>query len=132
MCIRDRICTIVNYLFNDGKLDISEYAQIGKYAENNFWNKQSGLLDQMACAAGGIVTIDFKDQANPVLEKLAFDFDEDVYKRQTKGGVFICKGANFSEEYLESALKKGCSAYISEVGYQTKEKSCLLYTSRCV
>ena len=55
------ICTIVNYLFNDGKLDISEYAQIGKYAENNFWNKQSGLLDQMACAAGGIVTIDFED-----------------------------------------------------------------------
>ena len=91
------ICTIVNYLFNDGTLDISEYAQIGKYAENKYWNKQSGLLDQMACAAGGIVTIDFKDQTNPVLEKLNFDFDElghDLVIVNTGKGH-----ADLSEEY---------------------------------
>ncbi len=97
------ICTIVNYLFNDGTLDISEYAQIGKYAENRYWNKQSGLLDQMACAAGGIVTIDFKDQANPVLEKLDFDFDElghDLVIVNTGKGH-----ADLSEEYSSVPLE---------------------------
>ena len=109
------ICTIVNYLFNDGKLDISEYAQIGKYAENNFWNKQSGLLDQMACAAGGIVTIDFKDQANPVLEKLAFDFDElghDLVIVNTGKGH-----ADLSEEYssVPIEMKKVAQYFGKEV-----------------
>ena len=109
------ICTIVNYLFNDGTLDISEYAQIGKYAENKYWNKQSGLLDQMACAAGGIVTIDFKDQTNPVLEKLNFDFDElghDLVIVNTGKGH-----ADLSEEYssVPIEMKKVAQYFGKEV-----------------
>ena len=109
------ICTIVNYLFNEGTLDIAEYAQIGKYAENKFWNKQSGLLDQMACAAGGIVTIDFKDQTKPVLEKLEFDFDElghDLVIVNTGKGH-----ADLSEEYssVPIEMKKVAQYFGKEV-----------------
>ena len=42
-------------------MDVVTYAHVGKYAENKYWNKASGLLDQMACAVGGMITIDFKD-----------------------------------------------------------------------
>ena len=68
------ICSILNTLFNDGKMDVVTYAHIGKYAENIFWNKASGLLDQMACAVGGLITIDFKDPEKPEVEKINFDF----------------------------------------------------------
>lgn len=68
------LCAMLNVLFNEGKLNIVDYAHIGKYSENQYWDKASGLLDQMACAAGGLVTIDFKDPANPAVEKLSFDF----------------------------------------------------------
>ncbi len=44
------ICQIINTLFNEGKLSKTDYAYIGKYAENNYWDKASGLLDQMCCA----------------------------------------------------------------------------------
>ncbi len=40
---------------NDGKIDYVEYAKIGQYAEHEYWEKQSGLLDQMACAVGGVI-----------------------------------------------------------------------------
>ena len=43
-------------------------AQIGQYAENVYFGKPSGLLDQMGCSVGGMVTIDFQDNANPVVE----------------------------------------------------------------
>lgn len=68
------ICSMVNELFNDGKIDVVTYAHIGKYAENEYWNKASGLLDQMACAVGGMITIDFKDPQKPVVEKIDYDF----------------------------------------------------------
>ncbi len=55
------ICSMLNTMFNEGKMDVVTYAHIGKYAENKFWNKASGLLDQMACAVGGLITIDFKN-----------------------------------------------------------------------
>lgn len=68
------ICSMVNTLFNGGVIDVVTYAHIGKYAENQFWNKASGLLDQMACAVGGLITIDFKNPEKPVVEKMNFDF----------------------------------------------------------
>lgn len=91
------ICSIVNTFFNEGKLDAVSYAHIGKYAENHYWNKASGLLDQMACAVGGMITIDFKDPQNPVLEKLNYDFgakDHSLVIVQTGKGH-----ADLSEEY---------------------------------
>ena len=68
------ICSMLNTFFNDGKMDVVAYAHIGKYSENHFWNKASGLLDQMACAVGGLITIDFKEPEKPVVERIDFDF----------------------------------------------------------
>lgn len=68
------ICSILNTFFNGGSMDVVAYAHIGKYSENKFWNKSSGLLDQMACAVGGLITIDFKEPEKPVVEKIDFDF----------------------------------------------------------
>ena len=53
------LCSILNTFFNEGRMDTVAYAHIGKYSENVYWDKASGLLDQMACAVGGLITIDF-------------------------------------------------------------------------
>ena len=66
--------SIINSLFFGGKCDSVRLAQIGQYAENVYFGKPSGLLDQMGCSVGGMVTIDFQDNANPVVERLDFDF----------------------------------------------------------
>ena len=66
--------TILSHLFNDGKVSPVEIAQIAQYAENVFFGKPCGLMDQTASAVGGFVTIDFKDPSSPVIEKLGFDF----------------------------------------------------------
>ena len=65
---------IMNSLFFDGRCSSVQIAQIGQYAENVYFGKPSGLLDQMASSVGGMVTIDFADNANPVVEKIDFDF----------------------------------------------------------
>ncbi len=68
------LCAMINTFFNEGKLDAVDYAHIGKYSENHYWDKASGLLDQMACAVGGLITIDFKNPAVLAVEKISFDF----------------------------------------------------------
>ena len=66
--------TILNYLYNDGKVSAVEIAQIAQFAENEYFGKPCGLMDQMACSVGGFVQIDFKDPAIPVINKVDFDF----------------------------------------------------------
>ena len=66
--------TIINHLFFDGKVSQPEIAMIGQYAENVYFGKPCGLMDQMASAVGGMVTIDFADPKNPVIQPVAFDF----------------------------------------------------------
>jgi galactokinase len=68
------IGAIVSELYNNGKLDPIQNAIIGQYAENNFFGKPCGLMDQTACAMGGLITIDFKDPSNPIVKKVNFDF----------------------------------------------------------
>ena len=68
------IGTIINHLFFDGKVSQPEIAMIGQYAENVFFGKPCGLMDQMASAVGNLVTIDFFDKENPVIEPVDFDF----------------------------------------------------------
>ena len=70
------ICTMLDYFFNNGRIGVVGYAHIGKYAENLYWKKQSGLLDQMACAVGGLITIDFAEPENPKVEKVDFNFSQ--------------------------------------------------------
>lgn len=66
--------TICNELFYDKRLSQIEIAQIGQWAENVYFGKPCGLLDQMASAVGGMVFMDFADPSNPVVERLDFDF----------------------------------------------------------
>ena len=68
------IGAILNELFNDGKMSAVENAIIGQWSENNFFGKPCGLMDQTACSVGGLITIDFKDPANPVVKEVDFDF----------------------------------------------------------
>ena len=68
------IGTIINHLFFDGKVSQPEIAMIGQYAENVYFGKPCGLMDQTASAVGGMVTIDFADKENPVIEPIDFDF----------------------------------------------------------
>ncbi len=65
------IGNILNHLYNDGKIDNTEIARIAQYAENVYFGKPSGLMDQMACAVGGFVYIDFE---NEIPEVCAVDF----------------------------------------------------------
>ena len=69
----DMIGNIENYLYNDGKVDNVEIAKIAQYAENEFFGKPCGLMDQMACGVGGIISIDFKDPRAPIINKIDFD-----------------------------------------------------------
>lgn len=68
------IGAILSELFNDGKVDPIKNAIIGQYAENNYFGKPCGLMDQTACAMGGLITIDFMDPSKPVVKKVGFDF----------------------------------------------------------
>lgn len=71
--------TIMSALYNEGCVDPKELAKIGQYAENVYFNKPCGLMDQIACAVGGFVAIDFKDTENPVVNKIEFDLAKAGY-----------------------------------------------------
>ncbi len=68
------IGTIINHLYFDGRVSQPEIAMIGQYAENVFFGKPCGLMDQTASAVGGLVTIDFFEKDKPVIESVDFDF----------------------------------------------------------
>ena len=70
---------ILNYLYNDGKVENMEIAKLAQYSENVYFGKPCGLMDQMACAVGGFVYIDFEDNANPVVEPIKFSLSEAGY-----------------------------------------------------
>ena len=66
--------TMLNYLYNDGQVDAITIAKIAQYAENVYFDKPCGLMDQMACSVGGFVTIDFNNPAEPIVNEVKFDF----------------------------------------------------------
>lgn len=68
------IGTIFNSFYNQNGIEPVEIAKIGQYAENNYFGKPCGLMDQIACAVGGIVSIDFQDPLMPVVRKVDIDF----------------------------------------------------------
>ena len=68
------IGAILSHLFNDDLLDPIQNAIIGQYSENNYFGKPCGLMDQTACAMGGLITIDFEDPSKPIVKKVNFDF----------------------------------------------------------
>lgn len=72
------ICTMISHFFNDDRIPVTDYAKIGQYSENNFWNKSSGLMDQMACAYGGPILLDFKGDIS--VEPIPFAFSDYGYE----------------------------------------------------
>lgn len=82
------IGTIVSGLYNDMKVSAVDIAIIGQYAENVYFGKPCGLMDQMACSVGSLVHIDFADKANPIIDPVSFDFAKYGYSlciTDTKG-----------------------------------------------
>ncbi|WP_124064858.1 galactokinase family protein [Clostridium sp. E02] len=109
------LCSMIDTFFNQGKLDVVDYAQIGQHAENVYWGKASGLLDQMACAVGGLISIDFKNPKVPVVEKIDVDFNNENYSLII---VNTGKGhADLSREYssVPQEMKKVAEFFGKEV-----------------
>ena len=69
--------TVVNHLFNGGDIDCSTIARAGQFAENHFWLKASGLMDQMACGVGGTIILDFSEGVR--YQRVRFGFDDVGY-----------------------------------------------------
>ena len=67
------VVTVISHLFNGGSIDPITAAKISQYAENVYFGKPSGLLDQMASSVGGVTAMDFADPSAPVVEKVTFD-----------------------------------------------------------
>ena len=94
--------TTLSYLYNDGVISAVDIAKIAQYAENVFFGKPCGLLDQMASSVGTFVTIDFESTENPKIKKVDFDF--------SKSGHSLCivdTGGNHSELTDDYAAVRG-------------------------
>lgn len=70
---------ILNFFYNNGKIDNVEIAKIAQYSENVHFGKPCGLMDQTACAVGSFVAIDFQNPQKPIVEKLPFDLSSHGY-----------------------------------------------------
>ncbi len=89
------VCSVLNAFYNEGKMSIADYARMGQYAENHWWNKSSGLMDQMACAAGGVIFLDFSEGVRYETIDFSFDdYDMDLFILNTGKGH-----ADLTEEY---------------------------------
>lgn len=91
------IGTIISGLFNNMSISPVEIAMIGQYAENVYFGKPCGLMDQMACSVGDFVHIDFKNPEKPIVNKIEFDIAEKDYSLcivDTKGSH-----ANLTDDY---------------------------------
>ena len=114
--------TICNELFFDRKLSAVEIAQIGQYAENVYFGKPSGLMDQAASSVGGMVYIDFADPEHPLVERIDFDFE--------KAGHALCiidsgaDHADLTDEYaaIPRELKEICAHFGKEVLREVPEE----------
>ena len=73
------IGTIIDRHYNNGKAGAVEIAKIGQYAENEYFGKKSGLMDQMVSSVGGLVSIDFHNTKNPEIKSFPFDFESAGY-----------------------------------------------------
>ena len=113
--------TIINSLFHSGKATAADIARTGQYAENVFFDKPCGLMDQMASSVGNLVTIDFFDKENPVVRPVDFDF--------SAWGHALCiidsgaDHADLTDEYaaIPGELKAICAYFGKEVLTQIEE-----------
>ena len=119
------IGTMLNDLFWDGKCTPVEIAQIGQYAENVFFGKPCGLMDQTASSVGGVVAIDFADTAHPAVEQISLDLAANQYAM-----CILDSGAGHADLTAEYAaitdeLKAVCRYFGKEVLRDVPEESFL-------
>ena len=74
------IGNIENYLYNGGEISNVELAKLAQWTENRFFGKPCGLMDQLACAVGGIIAIDFENTAAPTIQNMTFDLSAHGYR----------------------------------------------------
>ena len=114
--------TIINHLFNGGRASQPEVAMIGQYAENVFFGKPCGLMDQTASAVGCMVTIDFAEKGNPDIQPVEFDF--------ASSGHALCiidsgaDHADLTDEYaaITNEYRELCQYFGKEVLTQVAEE----------
>lgn len=119
------IGTILNELLWDGKCTPVEIAQIGQYAENVFFGKPCGLMDETASSVGGVVAIDFADTQNPVVEQIALDLGAYGYAL-----CILNSGADHADLTAEYAsitdeLRAVCACFGKNVLREVPEKEFL-------
>lgn len=135
------VVTIISHLYNDDKIDPVTAAKIAQYAENVYFGKPSGLLDQMASSVGGFTSIDFKDPETPVINKVDFDITAAGYALcvvDTGGNHADLTGeyaaipvemkkvaAFFGKEVLRDVDKKEFYEHIGEIRKQTGDRAVL-------
>ena len=105
------IGNIFNHLYNGGGISNVEIAKIAQYAENEYFGKPCGLMDQMACAVGGFVYMDFEDPKAPIIDPIAFSLSE--------AGYYLCivntggNHADLNEDYASVPMEmKGVAAML--------------------
>ncbi|MCC8045774.1 MAG: galactokinase [Clostridiales bacterium] len=134
------VCAIVNSFFNEGRMHYIDYARIGQYAENHFWDKASGLMDQMACAVGGTILLDFAKIAgtptalssvtdDDICRQVDFSFSQLGYELVI---VNTGKGhADLSDEYssVPMEMKEAARALGAGLLCETDEETLLAHVS---
>lgn len=119
--------TVIDLKYNEGKSTPFEIAQYGWFAENVFFGKKCGLLDQTVSSYGGLVSIDFKDDSSPVIEKIDFDFE--------KYGYTLCitdtksSHENLTDDYvaIREEMKQVAKYFDCEVLSEVDEKEFLSF-----
>ncbi len=109
------IGTVLSNLYNDAKVPDTDIAIVGQFAENVYFGKPCGLMDQMACSVGNLVHVDFSDPSEPVTEKIDYDLSANGYSlciTDTKGSH-----ANLTDEYaaIPGEMKEIASFFNKEV-----------------
>ncbi len=117
------IGTIISGLYNDMSISAIEIAIIGQYAENIYFGKPCGLMDQMACSVGSLVHINFANPGDPIVERVEFDLDAHGYSlciTDTKGSH-----ADLTPDYaaIPAEMKAAAACFGKEVlGEVSKEE----------
>ena len=117
------IGTILSGLYNDMKIDPVEIAKIGQFAENVYFGKPCGLMDQMACSVGSLCQIDFKNPEEPVIDRVEFDLSSVGYSlciTDTKGSH-----ADLTPDYaaVPAEMKNAASCFGKEVLREVEKDS---------
>ena len=135
------IGTILSGLYNNMQIAPVDIAIIGQYAENVYFGKPCGLMDQMACSVGSLVHIDFAEPDTPAVTRVEFDFDKQGYSlciTDTKGSHADLTSdyaavpaemkqvaAYFGKDYLCEITKEDLLSNIKEIRKQTNDRAVL-------